>query len=370
MNYYNEFDKYCAQWLCNLIEAGLIPPGVVDTRSIVDVQPEELEGFTQCHFFAGISGWPLALRMAGWPDDRECWTGSPPCQPFSVAGQQKGFADERDLWSVLAALIGKRRPAAFFGEQVAAAIGKHWLDRMRADLEAEGYAVGSIVLPACAVDAPHRRDRIWVAAERIGAVDYSQRERLEGRAGDGEGPSGWPQQDRPAAEAGGGGVLADPVRRGWNEGRARAESGLPDADGSSHECGDVGHPDSNGWESRLHASPPARHGCSVVAAGGGGDVADAGGERRQQESGGAHGDEGTDEGRAAQLHHVASGHGEGWGAAAWIIGHDGKARRVEPGIRLLAHGVPARVGKLRAFGNAIVTQVAAEVIAAYMETRP
>jgi DNA (cytosine-5)-methyltransferase 1 len=59
-----------------------------------------------------------------------------------------------------------------------------------------------------------------------------------------------------------------------------------------------------------------------------------------------------------------------WSNAAWIIGHDGKARRVEPSIRLLAHGVLARVGRLRAYGNAIVPQVAAEVIAAYMECRP
>jgi len=59
-----------------------------------------------------------------------------------------------------------------------------------------------------------------------------------------------------------------------------------------------------------------------------------------------------------------------WSHHAWIIGHDGKARRVEPSIRLLAHGVPARVGRLRAYGNAIVPQVAAEVIGAYMDTRP
>ncbi len=65
MNYYNEFDPDAAQWLRNLIAEGLIPPGDVDERSIEDVSPADLEGYTQCHFFAGIGGWPEALRLAG-----------------------------------------------------------------------------------------------------------------------------------------------------------------------------------------------------------------------------------------------------------------------------------------------------------------
>ena len=68
MNYYNEYDPHCVQWLEALIDRGLIPPGEVDGRSIRDVEPSDLKGFVQCHFFVGIAGWSYALQLAGWPD--------------------------------------------------------------------------------------------------------------------------------------------------------------------------------------------------------------------------------------------------------------------------------------------------------------
>jgi len=163
--YYNEIDPYAAQWLRNLIAAGHIAPGDVDERSIVDVRQDDLKGYVQCHFFAGIGGWSYAARLAGWPDDRELWTGSCPCQPFSVAGKGEAQADERHLWPIFFSLIRAVNPAVVMGEQVAAAVGKHWLDGVHSDLEGIGYAVGAAVVPACAVDAPHRRDRLWFVAD-------------------------------------------------------------------------------------------------------------------------------------------------------------------------------------------------------------
>ena len=120
--YYNEIDAGAAQWLRNLIAAGLIAPGDVDERSISDVRADDLVGYTQCHFFAGIGGWSYALRLAGWPDDRPVWTGSCPCQPFSSAGRGGGFADERHLWPHFRELVAKCRPPVLFGEQVEGAV--------------------------------------------------------------------------------------------------------------------------------------------------------------------------------------------------------------------------------------------------------
>jgi DNA (cytosine-5)-methyltransferase 1 len=133
--YYNEFDSYDAEWLRNLIKAGAIAPGDVDERDIKDVMPGELMGYTQCHFFAGIGGWPRALRLAGWPDDRPVWTGSCPCQSFSAAGRGKGFADERHLWPYWFHLIRVCRPSTIFGEQVASKLALSWLDLVQDDLE-------------------------------------------------------------------------------------------------------------------------------------------------------------------------------------------------------------------------------------------
>ena len=166
--YYNEIDTFAAAWLRELIADGLIADGEVDERSILDVRPDDLRGFTQCHFFAGIGGWSRALRLAGWPDDRPVWTGSCPCQPLSVAGQRKGHADERHLWPAFHDLIAVCQPATVFGEQVASKLGREWLAGVRADLESSGYACGGADLCAAGVGAPHIRQRLWWVADASG----------------------------------------------------------------------------------------------------------------------------------------------------------------------------------------------------------
>ena len=193
--YYNEIDPFAAQWLRNLIAAGHIAPGEVDERSIEDVTPDDLRGFTQCHFFAGIGVWSHSLRLAGWPDDRPVWTGSCPCQPFSPAGKGDGFADERHLWPQFFHLISERRPQHVFGEQVAAGNANAWFDLEQADLEGVGYAFGLVPFTSAGIGAPHIRERAYWVANATGQLHH--------QCNDGTDEFGWarhPEQNRLGSE--------------------------------------------------------------------------------------------------------------------------------------------------------------------------
>ncbi|HCJ1779184.1 TPA: DNA cytosine methyltransferase [Salmonella enterica] len=182
--YYNEIDPFAAAWLQNLIDAGCIAPGVVDTRSIEEVTANDLKGFTQCHFFAGIGVWSYALRCAGWPDSCPVWTGSCPCQPFSQSGKRRGFNDPRHLWPAWFYLVSQCRPHVIFGEQVASKDGLTWFDAVQLDLEEAEYAVAVVDLCAAGFGAPHIRQRLfWVAdadSQRMETpVECGERGRIE-----------------------------------------------------------------------------------------------------------------------------------------------------------------------------------------------
>lgn len=181
--YYNEIDPFAAAWLRNLIKAGAIAPGDVDERDIRDVNPDDLKGYLQCHFFAGIGVWSYALRSAGWADERPVWTGSCPCQPFSAAGKRGGLADERHLWPHWHHLIRECRPAIVLGEQVASPDGLGWLDLVSADLEGAGYAFGASDLCAAGFGAPHIRQRLYWCATNPERNQQSRTESRHGAAG-------------------------------------------------------------------------------------------------------------------------------------------------------------------------------------------
>ena len=386
--YYNEIDPYCCQWLRNLIVDEQLPFGEVDQRDIREVSANDVKGYRQCHWFAGIGGWAYALELAGWPADRGVWTGSCPCQPFSCAGKRQGEADDRHLWPDWGSLISICRPPVVFGEQVAGRAGRGWLSGVRADLEAMGYGVGAADLCAAGTGAPHIRQRLfWVAessSERRQQVGRgpSSHEETDGRephgnnlaSGDGEIHSGVadgaPDRRQQVGEDGRGGIGGSGA-----EGRA-AGFGLR---GASGRVADRLSP-------RLEERPvsPAREECAAVERGG-----DAGrlgnaeySERRPEQQKDSDASRRDGSGRAGNtsgmvlsaLEQVGiSGRAReprgAWSSYDLIPCIDGKTRRIEPGSFPLAHGISARVGKLRAYGNAIVPQAAAEFIRAFMDCR-
>jgi DNA (cytosine-5)-methyltransferase 1 len=319
INYYNENDPKAAAWLRELIKDGHIANGIVDERSIKDVQPNDLTDFTQCHFFAGIGGWSYALRLAGWPDSRPVWTGSCPCQPFSNAGQKGGTEDKRHLWPDFFRLIRERRPPVVFGEQVASKDGLAWLDIVSADLESADYAVGAADLCAAGVGAPHIRQRLWFVAHANGADASAERQQHGG------------------------------------------ELRLQSADG-----GAVRTADSSSARLAGRALEPARQELAPAErSGNAGDLGNAGTISSGRNGAGFHQPEA--ESNSSRGPDGRFAHGP-WSASEWLECIDGKWRPVEPGTCPLAHGIPARMGRLRGYGNAIVPQVAAEFVRATMDS--
>ena len=297
--YYNENDPKAAAWLRELIKENLIAPGDVDERSIEDVVPSEIKKYTQCHFFAGIGGWSLALRKAGWADDVPVWTGSCPCQPFSSAGKGKGTTDERHLWPAFFWLIKQCRPNTIFGEQVAGKAGETWLDVVSSDMENEGYSFGVAITAACGFGAPHQRKRIYFVADT--KHQRSQR-----------------------------GLPRGKNKKGENKFRHFRYRGTID---------NLADSDSRGLSERGETSETSRYGNPLDP--------ESGTDRYKQPG-------------------PTNGF---WRDADWIYCRDGKWRPVEPGTSALANGVPARVGRLCGYGNAIVIPQAQAFIESFMEIR-
>jgi len=320
MNYYNEHDPKAAAWLRELIACGHIPAGVVDERDIQQVKNDELTSYTQCHFFAGIGGWSLALRLAGWPDNLPVWTGSCPCQPFSSAGKQKAENDERHLWPDFRRLIEAGRPAIAFGEQVASKAGREWLAGIRTDLEALAYEVGAADLCAAGVNAPHIRQRIfWVADSNCAGRTWSRQAQSTKWHGDtqpvGTGQACGMADNQSERRNGSTGMQ-------WQDGRALTET-----------SGRLVHSCVSGLE--------------------------------------GHSRNGNDRNQPGRIDAEPSGStsqaSRPWNQYELLECTDGNARRIEPGTFPLAHGIPGRVGLLRVYGNAIVPQLAAEFVMAWQD---
>ncbi|EOG7953884.1 DNA cytosine methyltransferase [Klebsiella aerogenes] len=375
--YYNEIDPFAPQWLRNLIAAGHIAPGEVDERSIEDVTPDDLRGFTQCHFFAGIGVWSHSLRLAGWPDDKPVWTGSCPCQPFSAAGKGDGFADERHLWPHFFHLISERRPQHVFGEQVAAGNANVWFDLVQADLEGVGYAFGLVPFTSAGIGAPHIRERAyWVAnadcviSDRRGNVrapgrdEYSNGDDAVWVADAGREYKGSARNKERAGKS---------CRAGEDGGLGNTDltrlEGLSGNDSAEGREGSTGPAAAPGVHDGLANTDNEQHSIAIIRCCH--EHASTGREQDPAASAGLRGDY-----RPLEVNGF-------WRDADWLLCRDGKWRPVEPGTFPLVDGAAARlgrvepgvarvassnrVGRLKGYGNAINAQAAAEFIRAYVE---
>ena len=381
--YYNEIDPFAAQWLRNLIAAGHIAPGEVDERSIEDVTPDDLRGFTQCHFFAGIGVWSHSLRLAGWPDDKPVWTGSCPCQPFSAAGKGDGFADERHLWPHFFHLISERRPQHVFGEQVAAGVANAWFDLVQADLEGMGYAFGLVPFTSASIGAPHIRERAyWVAnadcvvSDRRGDVRAPGRDEYSNGGDDDRLADSNHDRQQPGQGAG---CRCQCAEQGIDIGRGGQNGGLGNAniarlerlggnDGAAGRERATGPAAAPGVHDGMANTDNEQH--SIAISGCGHEHVSTGRQQDPAASAGLRGDYRTLE---------VNGF---WRDADWLLCRDGKWRPVEPGTFPLVDGAAARlgrvepgvarvasnnrVGRLKGYGNAINAQAAAAFIRAYM----
>ena len=152
-------------------------------------------GLSKPVLFCDIEPWSRKVLAKHWPDvpiaedvkelandpdgliprtdpKRTILTAGYPCQPFSHAGKRLGHADDRHIWPYILQIVAHKRPAFCIFENVYGHVSMG-LDQVLLDLEAEGYATRPFIVPACAVDAPHRRDRVWIIAKDVSDTDSS-----------------------------------------------------------------------------------------------------------------------------------------------------------------------------------------------------
>lgn len=337
--------------------------------------------------FSGIGGFAIAARWAGfetvgfcdnepfsqsvlkkhWPrvpihsDIREVrgelyagvsvLTGGFPCQPFSVAGKQRGKEDDRYLWPEMLRVIQEARPTWIIGENVAGIVGMA-LDQVCFDLEAESYEVEPIIIPACGVDAPHRRNRVWIIARNSRAESLADSEnpergaRLLGKAEEAIRPS----RDNQLAGSGENVADSDSKRKLQPEGNLKecgrriSHSGQNVADSLGEGLEGYARNEREGKGREKSDGSISKESLSARK-----NVADSKGEQS------ASNDYRGEQREAGESQQVESRGGDRWGLREgnWTI---------EPELGRVANGIPHRVDRLKGLGNAIVPQVAYQIL--------
>ena len=362
--YYNEIEPFACHWLEHLMADGFIAEGHIDNRSIRDIQPEELEGYTQCHFFAGIGVWSYALRQAGWSDDRPIWTGSCPCQPFSQAGLHKGDQDDRHLWPDFHRLIKECRPSTIIGEMVSGKGGFQFIDLLQSSLEKENYSATAVGLGAHSVGTTHsqgfhKRQRLYWVAENLGHSAEIGRGRWSKECRDYKWESGEGQQDF------GNTTRNQSGRRGETVSMANANSERQEVkqenDNRQTKMDEPKRPS-------AHSTHNARHSDSISMANTNSQRSQGFGQKSEQQQH-AQGRQNETGHSSTDSQHCGSDDQDdsGWNYdLVWC--RDQKWRPVECGTFPMAHATSNRIHILKALGNAIPADTAKIFIESYMES--
>jgi DNA (cytosine-5)-methyltransferase 1 len=271
------------------------------------------------------------LRADGIVPDLLC--GGYPCQPFSVAGRQRGEEDPRHLWPEVHRLIRELRPRWVVCENVSGHI-KLGLDEVLSTLEAEGYTCWPFIIPACSVDAPHKRDRVWIVAHADSSSDRRasrQYEEADGKVS---------QRDNGRFFDQSGEIRATDVGNAQHDGSLAAPL-----------CGEPEEASRGSSQGQEPTEQSARAGGRKDN----GNVADSDSDRPQRSG-------------AEQVYGVGDLSRQSGGGGTDLRG----GWPVEPNVGRVVDGLPRRSHRIKALGNAIVPQIAqaiGETIMRFEETR-
>ena len=284
--------------------------------------------------FCDIEPWSRQILSKHWPDvpiatdvkelandpdglvpDCDILTAGYPCQPFSQAGQRRGSEDDRHIWPYIFSIVQRNRPSWCVFENVYGHVSRG-LDQVLSYLEWESYAARPFVVPACAVDAPHRRDRLWIICRNVGNTENERYKQ-------------W----------------SDVEREGAKDKQEQRPSVRSEPSGSSEDVADTQSLFGN--VGREHTEQSKRQVSKLGERGGKINVADTDSERLQ--------------GQWREHELVSEREAE---HSVGSSGEEVRARKYwksEPSVGRVAHGVRDRIHRLKGLGNAIVPQIAMRI---------
>jgi DNA (cytosine-5)-methyltransferase 1 len=293
--------------------------------------------------------------------------GGIPCQPFSLAGKQKGKEDDRHLWPYMYAIVKSKKPTWVIVENVGGFVNVA-LDDVCLDLETQGYATQSFIIPACSVEAPHKRDRIWILGKLM-ANAHDTGDRTPGSKADEdrqETIEGWQEQSQLGSSRSSNDVANSKSSQSGEQTKLMA---------NAHDTGDR-TPGSKADEDRQETIEGWQEQSQLGSSRSSNDVADpklvssdsisdSGSNTKTESDGQTGGSNDGRQGSAGQGHTQSELGGMADGIPTRLDGHLGFER--EPNIPRVATGIPDRVNRLKALGNSIVPQIVYNIGLAILE---